>query len=67
MFINKLIKAAAIGAGIYLVGKAGEAVGYCKGVVATVRTAGANPEWAVESAANFDRLEKEWRDLKNEA
>ena len=66
MFRN-LVKAAAIGVGIYLVGKAGEIVGYCKGVVATVRTAGHNPEWAVESAANFDDLEKKWHDLKNKA
>ncbi len=62
---KRLVKAAAIGCAVYLVGKAGEAVGYCKGVVATVRTAGHNPEWAVESAASFDRLEKEWRDLRN--
>lgn len=62
MFINKLLKAAAFGAGIYAVGKVGEGIGYCKGLVAGVRTAGHNPEWAVAEAAEFDRLHEQWKE-----
>lgn len=58
---NKLLKAAAVGVGIYLVGKVGEGLGYCKGLVAGVRTAGHHPEWAVAEAAEFDRLHEEWK------
>lgn len=65
--LDKLLKAAAIGAGVYLVGKAGEGVGYCKGLLAGVRTAGHNPEWAVEQAAELDRLHKEWRKATRKA
>lgn len=66
MFKN-LIKAAAVGVGIYLVGRAGEFVGYCKGLVAGVRTAGHDPEWAKANAARWDELDKQWNDLKNKA
>lgn len=67
MFINKLIKAAAIGAGIYAVGKAGEGVGYLKGLVAGVRTAGHNPEWAAARAEEIDKLHEDWRKATKKA
>ncbi len=62
---KSLIRAAAIGYGIYLVGKVGEAIGYCKGAVATVRAAGHDPEWAATCAQRWDDLDKEWKEFKN--
>ena len=62
---NKLLKAAAIGVGVYLVGKVGEGVGYCKGLLAGVRTAGHNTEWASAEAEKIDKLYEDWKDLKN--
>lgn len=61
---KKLLKAAAYGAGIYAVGKVGEGIGYCMGLLAGVRTAGHNPEWAVTQAKEIDKLHEEWKNLK---
>lgn len=62
---NKMLKAAAIGVGIYLVGSAGKCVGYVKGAIDATRLCAREPEWCAEQGRKWNDIEKDWSNLKN--
>ena len=62
--LKKLVKAAIVGAGVYAIGKAGEGIGYVKGVIATIKYARKSPEWVIECDDCIADIEQNIAEIK---